>query len=552
MRSRPSWECVILLLVICSALLWLPFGVIAQQVLRELTINSVDVTRLSNLRSQVKAYVTVTDLNGAPIKGLSASDFAVTEDGIDKPIASLESASEGVAIVLVLDTTSSMHEEGLKAAKEAADSFVSNTAPQDQVALYEFQEESNLLVDFTLDHNMVRNAIGKLQLVDRWTCLYDAASTAVKKAMQIPRGRRAVVLMTDGKDTRGDKPCSTSTVDDVITLAFKQRVPLYIVGLGPEVDESTLERVAEKTGGAYWRAPKPEDLSAAYHSIADLLQSQYVVTYESTAGTGEHGLQIRVNYQDQQALNAIPFVVTAPPPTPSPVATATAVPEPTATPPVVVASTKGLPWPILAAGGGLLLLVAAVLILRSRKSTRLEFQRETAGTAEVHGGGGSGEQGQTVDVTPGSGEDELTVDFSQPAGVQPLATLTVLSSLQLPEGESWDLYGRSITVGRSSDNEIVLPDQPVSRQHAKLRYEDDEFTLIDVGSKLGTFVNDVRVPPQGTRLSDGDRLQFGTRTVLRFTRLESAPRLDSTQGLASGGDATTEFESDQGTRDYSA
>ncbi|MBM4431080.1 MAG: hypothetical protein FJ026_12145, partial [Chloroflexi bacterium] len=77
---------VLLLLVLCglalglAALYW-PLVCFAQQTIKDVAINLVEVTRLSNLRSAVKAYVTVTDLDGVPIKGLGKDNFTVTEDG---------------------------------------------------------------------------------------------------------------------------------------------------------------------------------------------------------------------------------------------------------------------------------------------------------------------------------------------------------------------------------------------------------------------------------------------------------------------------------------
>jgi adenylate cyclase len=69
--------------------------------------------------------------------------------------------------------------------------------------------------------------------------------------------------------------------------------------------------------------------------------------------------------------------------------------------------------------------------------------------------------------------------------------------------------GRHWTVGRSSDNQILIDDVSISRRHALLqRLEDGEVYLIDLGSRNGTFVNDRRVSVP-TIVRDGDRLRFG-------------------------------------------
>jgi adenylate cyclase len=71
------------------------------------------------------------------------------------------------------------------------------------------------------------------------------------------------------------------------------------------------------------------------------------------------------------------------------------------------------------------------------------------------------------------------------------------------------------TVGRSDDNNFVLPDRWISRNHAMLQCIDNgEFYLIDLGSRNGSFVNGRRVSVPVT-LQDGDLLTFG-QTELRF------------------------------------
>jgi adenylate cyclase len=71
------------------------------------------------------------------------------------------------------------------------------------------------------------------------------------------------------------------------------------------------------------------------------------------------------------------------------------------------------------------------------------------------------------------------------------------------------LEGRHWSVGRSSDNFIVIDEVSISRKHAMLqRLDDDQVYVIDLGSRNGTFVNERRVTVP-TTVRDGDRLRFG-------------------------------------------
>jgi len=109
-----------------------------------------------------------------------------------------------------------------------------------------------------------------------------------------------------------------------------------------------------------------------------------------------------------------------------------------------------------------------------------------------------------------------------PLQTAPWARLSVVNSLQLPPGRSWDLTRHEVTIGRAMDNEIIIPDRPVSRYHALLRYQDGDPVLSDQGSHFGTRVNGEPISRLGRHLVDGDELQLGQCTVLRFTRLAPA------------------------------
>jgi adenylate cyclase len=88
------------------------------------------------------------------------------------------------------------------------------------------------------------------------------------------------------------------------------------------------------------------------------------------------------------------------------------------------------------------------------------------------------------------------------------------------------------TIGRSEDNNFVLPDRWISRNHAMLQYmENGEFYLIDLGSRNGSFVNGRRVSIPLT-LSNGDHLTFG-QTELEFYAPPSESEDDSSGELES-------------------
>lgn len=79
--------------------------------------------------------------------------------------------------------------------------------------------------------------------------------------------------------------------------------------------------------------------------------------------------------------------------------------------------------------------------------------------------------------------------------------------------------GREYTIGRSSDSDLVLVEDMVSRQHAEVKVVDDRVLLHDLGSTNGSFVNGERV--RDVQLNEGDRLLFGT-SIIKLARVGGA------------------------------
>ena len=109
-------------------------------------------------------------------------------------------------------------------------------------------------------------------------------------------------------------------------------------------------------------------------------------------------------------------------------------------------------------------------------------------------------------------------DFSSDIYVgERLATLTVIESPSLKPGQVLDISKPTTRIGRGADQDIIVPDGPVSRKQAEIRKEGDTFMVFDEDSRYGTFVNDNQVEPGGLPILDGDRLRLGTRTILQFS-----------------------------------
>lgn len=84
-------------------------------------------------------------------------------------------------------------------------------------------------------------------------------------------------------------------------------------------------------------------------------------------------------------------------------------------------------------------------------------------------------------------------------------------------GEIYPVVEPDMVIGRASGADLRLNDEGLSRFHCKVRHEPNGFVVEDLGSRNGTYCNGGRVMPGIRPLVEGDRLQIGTNTVLRFT-----------------------------------
>lgn len=114
-------------------------------------------------------------------------------------------------------------------------------------------------------------------------------------------------------------------------------------------------------------------------------------------------------------------------------------------------------------------------------------------------------------------EDETVIITAEASPVVPVAARRRASVVVVAGsgiGEVFVLETR-LTVGRGRDADVIIPDAGISRRHAHLAFDGGDASVEDLGSTNGTFVNGFRV--NGVHpLADGDKLQFGTSTILRF------------------------------------
>ena len=241
---------------------------------------------------QIIAYSSVLDENREPVRDLARERFRVQQDGvdvIDLQVANVDAARDPLAMVVAIDISGSMRGEPLDKAKAAASNFVGRFDAADQVALIRFDDQIELVQDFTIDKNRVIAAISSLDSRND-TALYDVIAQSVERLSTL-QGRRAVIVLTDGRDTASTK----HEVNSAIAAANGVNIPIFVIGLNsPQFTPEIMAQIAAETGGDYLLAPAPDALDALYQKIRGQLQSQYRIDLTSLHGPdqGMHTLRI--------------------------------------------------------------------------------------------------------------------------------------------------------------------------------------------------------------------------------------------------------------------
>jgi VWFA-related protein len=222
----------------------------------------------------------VFDKVGQPVLGLGQDDFKVVGDLTKNmrivKVENLTDDSLSFAVVLAIDTSSSMTGMPIERAKEAAISFINSIGPSDPVAIVTFDNKARLVQDFTTDKTTLTNIITNLGYGGQ-TALYDGAALAIDTASKSPTTRRAVIILSDGQEYRASLTGRIAALES----ALKVGVPVYTIGEGFGFDRSYMQGLADGTVGQFYESPTPEKLNEIYNGLAQTLRSQYIITLTS-------------------------------------------------------------------------------------------------------------------------------------------------------------------------------------------------------------------------------------------------------------------------------
>ena len=288
-------------------------------------VDEGDVVRVDT--TLVTVPVSVLDRQGRFIPNLKREDFTLLENGEQQSIAYFEPSEKPFTVALLLDTSASTQFK-LDEIKEAAMAFAKQLRPQDRVLVVTFNSEVLLLTEPTNDVNLMEAAIEEYAYSGTSTRLYDAVDLTIQERLNRIKGRKAIVLFTDGVDTASQQASYQSTLDQVeeldaliypiqydtsdymramqgggtITITQTQggifggrttQQTYTIPGNGgnggtplPGTTKADYDRadrylhaLADKTGGRLYQANDTRQLADAFSRIAEELRRQYTLGY---------------------------------------------------------------------------------------------------------------------------------------------------------------------------------------------------------------------------------------------------------------------------------
>jgi Ca-activated chloride channel family protein len=223
--------------------------------------------------------VTVTDTSGQYVHKLSNKDFKVLEDGVEQRLTLFSVEETPFAAAILLDTSGSM-ETRLTLARAAAVRFLDGLREEDVASVYHFDSKVEQLSDFSPGRDLPPLAydLGSKGM----TALNDAVLRAAKDLAKRPEKRRAIIVLSDGADTK-----SGATSEKALNAALAANATIYTVDMAdPQMNQmermsasGTLKNYANKSGGRFVSKPGGRALDDAFREILQELSNQYTIGY---------------------------------------------------------------------------------------------------------------------------------------------------------------------------------------------------------------------------------------------------------------------------------
>jgi Ca-activated chloride channel family protein len=308
----------------------------------ELSIASsgVDFTANGDVKPSAAAIQVVTHLvaltcsvstaEGEAVPGLTRADFRVFDNGAEQNISYFDASSEPASVAMVIDASPSVLRDS-EEIKKAADALVGALAPLDQAAVVDFSAHTYLQLPFSDVRELIRQAVAR---VDPRTLLDDTGGSHIYEAVYLAahdlfpgrKGRKSIVLLTDGEDsglglsldpTRALPQSSAGnrlTFDDVAQILAREDIQVFAVStenrpkvmtpewlashknetlatrsvhdLGIPTYTLYLAELVRRAGGQLYFLRETPTMADSFRQIAAKIRAEYTLGYYPSAEPG--------------------------------------------------------------------------------------------------------------------------------------------------------------------------------------------------------------------------------------------------------------------------
>jgi VWFA-related protein len=250
--------------------------------------------------SQIKKVLArVLDSNNRAIGNLSAADFEISEAGEVREVISVEPTTAPFNLVLLLDVSGSV-DNYVNFIRKAARSFVNTVDKKDKVAIIIFNEDVQVISNFTTDKTKLSESLDTFDAGGA-TALYDSLGFVLTETLRPMKGERtAIVALTDGDDNRSFLSFDSllGSLQESGALVYPLYVPSTLIassitpnqtvdplrarytGLTTKA-EGEGEKLAKVSGGVYYSITQIDQIQKAYDDIVLQLRTAYSITFRS-------------------------------------------------------------------------------------------------------------------------------------------------------------------------------------------------------------------------------------------------------------------------------
>ena len=291
----------------------------------------------------VPVTCSVTDALGAAVRGLARGNFELYDRGVPQTITYFDASAEPASVALVMDASPSVLRD-VDEMRTAARALVDSLSGSDQIAVVDFSAHTYLQLPFSGDWGLIRAAVSRVDarklLGDTGgSSIYESLFLVQRELFQGRKGRKAIVLLTDGQDTslgltldpatagpRRDWPSSRLTFEDVARSLAGADIQLFAVSTEsrPKIMTASwlaehasktlvtqearreeipaytlyLAEMARRTGGQLYFIREASKLADTFQQIALKIRAEYTLGFSpagsAAANGGWHELDVRV------------------------------------------------------------------------------------------------------------------------------------------------------------------------------------------------------------------------------------------------------------------